>query len=340
MRKVFVAVLLLALAVLAHGKPVIYTVQANVRAGLTFPASEGIEKIEYLAPDDKLIVVPLQIAADTVTFTVTPDMLTGGEAILIVNRPPNRDLSDRDPPIFNRVFLDGVETAAREIILIPYQPREVRLEVCDVSGIKPSALRVMINGKRAGAGQVQLDRKGTGRCWLITYRRPDGFGLQSLRVTATDSSLMGNSAAFVLQVEQGLSVVSGDQYSGGQAVSFDTQSAFVAARLQLAAGKYQVEVIAQGTGSATDSFWIELDGTQQADVVHIPVDKPGIGSSVLGVDPRHLPGFTVLADGEHVLVLVLREAPGPVLDCLRILQDGREIAVFEGEALLPAFPKP
>jgi len=340
MRKVLVGVLLLCLVGLAQGKPVIYTVSANVRASLTFPASAGIEKLEYLAPDNKLMVVPLQTEAATVTFVITPDMMTEGKAVLVVNRPPNRDLFDREPPAFDRVLLDGVEIAVREIVLIPYQPRAVHLEVSDPSRIRPSALRVMINGKRAGAAQVQLERQGMGRCWLVSFRRPDDLSLESLRVTATDSSLLGNSSAFVLQIEQGLSVVEGAQYSGGEAVAFVTQSAFVAARVKLAAGKYQVEAVAQGTSSGSDSFWIELDGIQQPDPVHISIDEPGIGSSLVEKDPEHLPGLTVAADGEHVLALVLREGPGPVLDRLRILQEGKEIAVFEGEAMLPAFPKP
>ena len=68
MRKPLVVIMLLSLAALAHGRPVIYSIQTNVRASLTFPASKGIKTLEYLAGDE-LIKVALQTDDGTVTFT-------------------------------------------------------------------------------------------------------------------------------------------------------------------------------------------------------------------------------------------------------------------------------
>ena len=339
MRKVFVVIMLLSLAVLAHGQPVIYSVQTNVRASLTFPASEGIETLEYLAGDE-LITVALQTDDRTVTFDITPDMMSDGRAVLVVNRPPNRDLSDGSAPIFDSLIINGVETAVREGLVIPYQPNELRLEVSDAGGIRGSALKVFANGKRIRGDDVRLSRHGMGRHWVVTYVRPEDLQVQSLRIEATDSSLLANRSQFMLAVEGGLQVLSGEQYSGGKAVQFDTESAFIAARLDLPAGKYHLELIAQGTSSGTDSFWMELDGVQQSDPVHIPVEKLGISSSLVEKDPTQLPQFTVTESGPHILALVMREGPPQVADRLRILQDGKEIAVFEAEDILPAFPKP
>ncbi len=339
MRKVFPVIMLLYLAALAHGRPVIYSVQTNVRASLTFPASEGIKSLEYLAGDE-LIKVALQTDDGTVTFDITPNMMSDGNALLVANRPPNRDMSDAGPPAFDCLIINGVETVVRDNMVIPYQPDELRLEVSDASGIRAGALQVFANGKRIRSGDVRFSRHGMGRHWVVSYIRPQDFALESLRIEATDSSLLANTSQFMLAVERGFTILSGEQYSGGKAVQFDTESAFIAARLDLPAGKYLLELIAQGTSSGTDSFWMELDGVQQSDPVHIPIDNLGIASSLVEKDPTQLPQFTVTSSGRHILAIVMREGPPQVADRLRILQDGKEIAVFEAEEILPAFPKP
>ena len=318
----------------------VYTIHANVRAALTFPASEGIRTIEYLAPRDELRPVPLQSADGTVSFTLTPQIMPEGTVVLVINRPAGMDLSDRRPPRIISLSVDGQPAQPAESLLLPFQPIAVDVSLADESGISYSGLQVSANGERVARGSLRLVRADRGREWIVTYTRPDALSLRHLRIAAEDRSLLGNQTVFLLTIEQELAVLDGEKYSGGKAVHFATDTAYVAVKLELPAGEYEIEAVGHAPNSGANSWYIELDGARQDDVVHIPEVEAGACSRTVDIDPEQLPRLTVAVDGEHVLALTLREGPGPVLDRLRILQDGQEVAVFEGEDILPRFPKP
>lgn len=318
----------------------VYTVHANVRAALTFPASEGIRTIEYLAPRDELRPVPLQEDSGAVSFTVTPQMMPEGTVVLVVNRPPGLDLSDRQPPSVVSLSVDGQPAPAAESLLLPFQPVAVSVGIADASGISYRGLQVSANGERVARGNLQLERVDRGREWTVTYTRPETLSLRHLRIAARDRSLLGNQAVFLVTIEQGLGVVEDQKYSGGRAVHFATETAYVAVKLELPAGEYEIEAVGHAPNSGSNSWWIELDGAQQSDVVHIPEVETGICSRTVDIEPEYLPRFTLADGGAHVLALTLREGSGPVLDRLRILRDAKEVAAYEGEDILPQFPKP
>lgn len=318
----------------------VYSIHANVRAALTFPASEGIQTVEYLAPEDELRPVPVVIADDGVSFTVTPRMMPDGGALLVINRPPGLSLSDREPPRIVSVSIDGVPAQPAESVLLQFQPRQVAVGLADASGIGYSGLRVSANGERVARGSLCLTRTDRGRQWTVLYTRPDGIELRRFSIGAEDRSLLANRSAFLVSVERGLEVLEDDRYSGGKAVCFATQTAFVAVKLTLPVGEYEIEAVGHAPDSGTNSWHIELDGARQTDVMHIPEVEAGTCSRTVEIDPELLPRLRVSADGEHVLALTLREGPGPVLDRLRILRDGREVAAYEGEDILPRFPRP
>ena len=318
----------------------VYTIHANVRVGLTFPESERIRTVESLTPGGELNPVPLQGADGTVSFTLTPPMMPQGTAILVINRPPGADLSDRTPPRIVAIAVDGHPVEPVETLLLPFSPKEITLRLNDLSGIRRSGLHVSSNGEAVARRNLILSRAGRGRDWTVTYTRPEGLELRHVRVVAEDSSPFRNQTVFLLTVEQGLSILADEQYSGGRAVHFTTETAFVAMRLTLPAGEYELEALAHAPDSGSNSWWIEIDGNRQADAVHIPEVDLGICSRTVGIDPELLPRFTVTADGEHVLALTLRESPGPVLDRVRILREGEEVAAYEAEDMLPRFPRP
>jgi len=318
----------------------VYTIHANVRAALTFPASEGIRTIEYLAPRDELRQVPLQEDSGAASFTVTPQMMPDGTVILVANRPPGLDLSDRQPPSVVSLSVDGQPAEPAEALLLPFQPIAVSVGLADASGISYSGLQVSANGERVARDSLRLERADRGWKWTVTYTRPETLPLRHLRIAAEDRSLLGNQTVFLLTVEQGLGVVEDQKYSGGKAVHFATEAAYVAVKLELPAGEYEIEAVGHAPNSGANSWYIELDGARQAEVVHIPEVEPGICSRTVDIDPEQLPRFAVAEGGTHVLALTLREGPGPVLDRLRILRDGKEVAAYEGEDILPRFPKP
>lgn len=337
---VAITCLFVCAAIVPATETAVYTIHANVRASLTFPASEGIQSIEYLTPGDDLRPVPLQISDGGVTFTVTPQMMPDGAALLVINRPAGLDLSDREPPRVISLSVDGQPAPTAGSLLLPFQPITVDVGLADASGISYSGLQVSVNGARVPRGSLRLARADRGRQWTISYTRPEALDIRHLRIAAEDRSLLRNKTAFLLTVDQGLAILEDDGYSGGKAVHFATETAYVAVRLALPAGEYEIEAVGHAPNSGTNSWYIELDGARQADVVHIPEVQPGVCSRTVDIDPEQLPRFTVAEDGEHVLALTLREGPGPVLDRVRILRDAKEVAVFEGEDLLPRFPKP
>jgi hypothetical protein len=337
---IVIAACLLVSTTAAFADTAVYTINANVRASLTFPASEGIEQVEYLAPEDALLPVPLDAADGGVSFTLTPTMMPEGKAILVINRPPGLDLSDREPPEITGVAVDGHAAAPASTMLLPFEPSELSISLADVSGIDYSALDISANGERVARGALSLDRAARGKEWTITYTRPEDMPLRSLRIAAEDASLLRNQVTFSLTVEQGLAVLEDEKYSGSKAIHFATETAYVAITLNLDAGEYELEIIGHAPNSGSNSWWVEVDGTQQADPVHIPEVEPGICSSVVEIDPEALPHFIVPEDGQHVVALILREGPGPVLDKVRILRDGEEVAAYEGEDILPRAPRP
>ncbi len=332
--------LLLFTGATSAAETAIYTIHANVAAALTFPASEGIRSIEYLAPQDDLRPVPLQSDDATVSFILTPQMMPEGTVVLVVNRPAGMDLSDREPPRIISLSVDGQPAQPAESLLLPFQPVAVDVGLADESGIGYSGLQVSANGARVPRGSLRLVRADRGRQWMISYTRPEAFSLRHLRIAAEDRSLLANQTVFLLTIEQGLAVLDGEEYSGGKALHFATETAYVAVRLELPSGEYEVEAVGHAPNSGANSWYIELDGARQADVVHIPEVEAGVCSRTVDIDPEQLPRFTVTEGGAHVLALTLREGPGPVLDRLRILRNGQEVAVFEGEGILPRFPKP
>lgn len=318
----------------------VYTVHANVRAALTFPASEGILTVDYLTSHDELQPVPVESANGDVTFTITPLMMPGGTALLVINRPPGLDISDREPPRIVSLSVDGVPAQPGESIILQFQPKQIGVGIADASGISYSCLQVSANGKRVARGSLCLTRADRGRQWTVLYTRPDAVELRHLLIGAEDRSVFGNRAVFLLTVEQGLGVLEDQKYSGGRAVHFATETAYVAVKLRLPAGEYEIEAVGHAPNSGSNSWYIELDGARQPDPVHIPEREAGICSRTVDIDPEQLPRFTIAESGEHVLTLALREGPGPVLDRLRIMRDGREVAAYEGEDILPRFPKP
>lgn len=318
----------------------VYTVHANVRASLTFPASEDIRSIEYLAPRDELRPVPLHSADGAVSFTVTPQMMPEGTVVLVINRPAGLDLSDGEPPRIISLSVDGQPAPAAESLLLPFQPIAVTVGIADASGISYRGLQVSANGERVPRDGLRLARADCGRQWTIFYTRPEAFDLRHLRIAAEDRSLFRNRTTFLLSVEQGLGILEDQKYSGGKAVHFATETAYVAVKLELPTGEYEIEAVGHAPNSGANSWYIELDGVRQDDAVHVPEAEPGTCSRTVDIDPEQLPRFTVTAGGAHVLALTLREGPGPVLDRLRILRDGKEVAGYEGEDILPRFPKP
>ncbi len=263
-----------------------------------------------------------------------------GKAVFVVNRPAGRDLSDHSAPSFGPIVIDSTEANSdAKALSIPFQPSTVSVQLSDPSGISRRGLQIEVNGDRAEDRDLIIERRAMGRTWDITYNRPQGFALEKFRVTATDRSLLGNRAQFSLMVEGSLAIVKGAHFSGGKALELGSDKAFAGVKLALAAGKYSVEIIGYGPDSGSNSLWMELDGRRIDDAVHLPESKPGISSALVTIDPEVMPSLTVDKSGDHILVIVLREGPAPIIDRMRILQNGKEIAVFEGEDMIPTFPK-
>ncbi|MFP3904543.1 MAG: hypothetical protein ACLFWB_09920 [Armatimonadota bacterium] len=339
MKKLIVVMAACVIAAVVWGQPALYRVQANVKASLTFPDGDEIKSVEYVRGDTDIQPVELNRSDGLVSFDITPHMLTDGSTILVFNRPPGKHLSDRTPPTFERIVIDRRPVHERPTLMLPYVPGEVDMTISDPSGISSRGLQVAVDGSRAEADTLAVERFDLGRRWEITYQPAAPETIQNVTVTATDRSLLENTSRFSLVIERAFERLSGD-YSGGEAVRLTQDTAFLAKHVELAAGEYEVELIASGPSSGANSLWIEIDGKQQPDPVHLPVQELGVASRQVEIDPQRLPRFTIPEDGEHTLVFTLREGPDPTVDCVRILQDGRQIAAYEAEDMLPAFPKP
>ena len=340
MKKLIVTTALLCLISTAlWAAPAVYRIHANVKASLTFPDANQIDTVEYVSGDSEIRPVPLRQDGDRITFELTPEMLSRGSTIVILNRPPGRDLSDRAAPSFDRIIVDGNPIQDHEHLTLPYAPREIQVVLTDPSGITARGLDMTVNGHTAPRANIDIQRQDLGRHWRLTYSPSEPDQFRTLSLTATDRSLLANTARLALSIEQGVTIVEGN-FSGQKAVQLSEESGFLARRVNLPAGKYQLEIAGMGSSSGANSLWVEVDGEQQPDPVHLPVEDLGIASRVVDVDPDALPRFTVPEDGEHALVLTLREGPAPTVDRVRILQEGEEIAAFEAEQMLPTFPKP
>ncbi|MFO7946980.1 MAG: hypothetical protein R6V19_09200 [Armatimonadota bacterium] len=339
MKKLMVVLTAIVMAAAVWGQPALYRVQANVKASLTFPDGDEIRSVEYVRGDTDIQPVELRRSDGLVSFDITPHMLIDGSTILVFNRPPGKHLSDRTPPTFERIVIDGRPAHERPTLMLPYVPDRVDMAISDPSGISARGLQVAADGSRVDPDTLAVERFDLGRRWELTYEPADPETIQNVTVTATDRSLLENTSRFSLVFERAFERLSGD-YSGGAAVRLTQDTAFLAKYVELAAGEYEVEVVASGPSSGANSLWIEIDGKQQPDPLHLPVEELGVASRQVEINPERLPRFTVTEDGEHALVFTLREGPDPTVDCVRILQDGREIAAYEAEDMLPAFPKP
>lgn len=323
----------------AWAGPSLYRIQANVKASLTVPDGGDIDSVEYVSDDSEIHPVPVRKKDNRLSFDITPEMLTAGETIVIFNRPPRKDLSDRTPPSFDHISLDGNAISQRGNLTLPYVPRQMQVVLTDPSGICTRGLDISVNGHRADRANIKYNRRDLGRYWKLTYAPDPPQQVQSIIVTVSDRSLLANTARFALSVERGVEVVEGD-YSGQKAVKLSEPSAFLARRLQLPAGEYELQIIGSGPDSGQNSLWIEVDGQRQPDPAHLPVNELATASRMVQIDPELLPRFTVPRDGQHALVVVLREGPTPTVDRIRILQEGEQVAAFEAEQMLPSFPKP
>lgn len=341
MRKltVSIAVCVCLLATAVWAGPSLYRIQANVKASLTFPDAGEVDSVEYVSGDSEIRPVALRHEDDRVSFDITPEMLSDGDTIVIFNRPRGRDLSDRTPPSFDVIRLDGNPVKERGHLTLPFVPGQIEVVLTDPSGISARGLDITVNGNPAARDNIQQQRRDLGRYWKLTYSPDPPEQVQGIIVTATDRSLLANTARFALSIERGLQVVEGD-FSGKKAVELTEPSAFLARRVDLPAGEYELEVIGSGPSGGANSLWIELDGQQQSDPVHLPVEELATASRMVEIDPELLPRFTVPDDGEHALVLALREGPTPTVDRVRILHEGQQVAAFEAEEMLPTFPKP
>jgi len=80
--------------------------------------------------------------------------------------------------------------------------------------------------------------------------------------------------------------------------------------------------------------WLDLDSKRAEDAVHLRTDHLGNSSRQSDLAPA-FSRLSVPRDGSHTLRVTLREAPGPELDKLQILQDGKVVKELECEVMLP-----
>ena len=118
--------------------------------------------------------------------------------------------------------------------------------------------------------------------------------------------------------------------SGGKVAKLLRIDARLVAEVDLPKGDYEVNIIGRAPSESANSVWVELDGQRMEDAVHIRTDRFGNSSRHYDLRPK-FSRLNVPRDGRHTIVITLREPPGPELDKLLILRDGKVVKELECE---------
>ena len=235
-------------------------------------------------------------------------------------------LKDGQPPRVTKIELDGREAEATPTLTVPFQPRRVVVTLEDASGVDVARSRVLVNAEAASARLVSSGLGAT----LTIADWPDP--IVTVEATICDNALLRNERSFRLEAAPPVRVVPVKEASAGRVVKLIEQSASLRVEATLPKGEYEVNVISRAFSDGANSLWIDVDEERAEDAIHIPTD--GFGNSSRSYElTRPMTRLTLTKDGKHTFVLTLREDPGPELDKMQFLRDGKVVREFECEAL-------
>lgn len=254
--------------------------------------------------------------------------------MLVAFDPPKGvGLTDGAPPAIETLLIDDSQAGPASEVVVPFLPRSVTLTLCDESGFDGGGREVKLNGRPPAAQEVSFRTLGEdGRRAQIEIR-PDNAPVESLSVTIEDGSPLRNRLAFRLATAPSVVVVAVKGAGGGRAAKLLEPEARLAGEVDLPKGDYEVNLISRAPNDGANSVWLELDGQRMEDAIHIRTD--GFGDSSRSHDLR--PGrcrLRIPRDGKHDVVITLRESPGPELDRLQFLQEGKVVKELECEDML------
>ena len=210
---------------------------------------------------------------------------------------------------------------------VPYQPRRIVLTVEDESGISDQ-VRTAINTDRL-LNPASVDIQGTRGSITVEHDEP----IRHLVVLLRDGARLANGLMFELNTAPPAGTIPISGAGAGMAVKLLEPTALLRGEVALPKGEYELNVISRAFTESANSLWMEVDGKQVKDAIHIPLEKFGNSSRSFQLTPE-LPRLTIEKDGKHAFVLTLREGPGPELDKVQFLRAGKVVAEFECEALL------
>ncbi len=254
------------------------------------------------------------------SLSLDPTALGGPDLTLILDGPTTGRL-DTTPPEITALALDGEAHPVAEAIRLAAVPREIRFQARDES----LPMRVTATAGDAPLAVV-ADAKEQG---TFTVGLPAGVR-SPIRISVADASPQANARSIRFDVPQ-RDVIADPKASGGKAVRLASPDATLAARLPLAPGNYELRLVACGPDLASNSLWIDVDGTRQEDVAHLAVGALAPCSRGVELEPA-LPHLAVRVRPAR-LVLSLRENPGVTIDRIEVLKDGQVVWQAEAEDL-------